>query len=79
MLKEPDHFSIPSPESLRRVGERCGLRVLDVWSGEYPLETPLGVLVAARALELMAQLNINLNARNGWPWQSGWKLLGPTG
>jgi hypothetical protein len=30
-------------------------------------------------LELMAYLNITLNARNGWPWQSGWKLLGPTG
>jgi predicted dinucleotide-binding enzyme len=37
-----------------------------------------GELLAARALELMAFLNITLNARNGWPWQSGWKLLGPT-
>jgi hypothetical protein len=26
----------------------------------------------------MAFLNISLNARNGWSWQSGWKLLGPT-
>lgn len=38
-----------------------------------------GGLLAARALELMAILHISLNARNGWPWQSGWKLLGPTG
>ena len=45
--------------------------------GFRPLDA--GPLVAARALELMAHLNINLNARNGWPWQSGWKLLGPTG
>jgi hypothetical protein len=27
----------------------------------------------------MAFLNIALNAANGWPWQSGWKLVGPTG
>jgi NADPH-dependent F420 reductase len=38
-----------------------------------------GDLTAARALEHMAFLNITLNARNGWPWQSGWKLVGPTG
>ena len=44
--------------------------------GYRPLDA--GGLVAARALELMAQLNINLNARFGWPWQTGWKLLGPT-
>jgi hypothetical protein len=25
----------------------------------------------------MAFLNISMNARNGWPWQSGWKLVGP--
>jgi len=45
--------------------------------GFRPIDT--GELLAARALELMAFLNITLNARNGWPWQSGWKLLGPTG
>jgi 8-hydroxy-5-deazaflavin:NADPH oxidoreductase len=39
----------------------------------------IGELLTARVLELMAFLNITLNARNGWPWQSGWKLLGPTG
>lgn len=38
-----------------------------------------GVLLAARALERMAFLNISFNVRNGWSWQSGWKLLGPTG
>ena len=37
-----------------------------------------GPLTMARALEGMATLNINLNMQNGWPWQSGWKLLGPT-
>jgi NADPH-dependent F420 reductase len=45
--------------------------------GFRPLDA--GGLLAARVLELMAILNISLNARNGWPWQSGWKLLGPTG
>ena len=33
---------------------------------------------AARALEHMAFLNIKLNAEHDWPWQSGWKLVGPT-
>jgi 8-hydroxy-5-deazaflavin:NADPH oxidoreductase len=38
-----------------------------------------GPLAMARALEAMAVLNIQLNMGNGWPWQTGWKLLGPTG
>ena len=37
-----------------------------------------GPLAMARALEGMATLNITLNMQNGWPWQSGWKLVGPT-
>lgn len=38
-----------------------------------------GGLIMARALEAMAMLNIRLNISNGWPWQDGWKLVGPTG
>lgn len=38
-----------------------------------------GELLTACALELMAFLNIMLNARGGWPWHSEWKLLGPVG
>ncbi len=38
-----------------------------------------GPLPMARALEAMALLNIMLQIRNGWPWQSGWKMVGPTG
>ena len=45
--------------------------------GFRPIDT--GELHTARVLELMAFLNIRLNARGGWPWQSGWKLLGPAG
>ncbi|MBA2443997.1 MAG: NADPH-dependent F420 reductase [Nocardioidaceae bacterium] len=37
-----------------------------------------GSLRMARSLEEMAFLNITLNASNGWPWQSAWKLVGPT-
>jgi predicted dinucleotide-binding enzyme len=48
--------------------EAIGYRPLDV-----------GGLSAARGLEYMAFLNIGLNARNGWPWRSGWKLVGTTG
>lgn len=37
-----------------------------------------GPLSVARYLEGMAFINISLNANNGWSWQSGWKLVGPT-
>lgn len=45
--------------------------------GFRPIDT--GPLVMARALEGMGTLNIYLNGANGWPWQSAWKLLGPSG
>lgn len=48
MFKPPDHVSIPSPKSLRLVGERVGLKVLRTQCSEYPLETPLGIAVALR-------------------------------
>lgn len=38
-----------------------------------------GPLAMARALEGMGTLNIWLNMNHGWPWQTGWKLLGPAG
>lgn len=38
----------------------------------------VGGLDMARHLEGMAFINIRLNAANGWSWQSGWKLVGPT-
>jgi NADPH-dependent F420 reductase len=47
--------------------EKIGYRPVDV-----------GPLSAARYLEGMAYLNISLNAANGWSWQSGWRLVGPT-
>lgn len=37
----------------------------------------VGGLSVARYLEGMGFINIALNARNGWSWQSGWKLVGP--
>jgi predicted dinucleotide-binding enzyme len=37
-----------------------------------------GGLRMARSLEELAFLNITLNVRNGWSWQSAWKLAGPT-
>ncbi len=36
-----------------------------------------GPLVMARVLEAMALLNVALQIRHGWPWQNGWKLIGP--
>ena len=36
-----------------------------------------GPLVMARVLEGMALLNVSLQIRHSWPWQNGWKLVGP--
>ena len=44
-----------------------GLRPIDV-----------GGLGMSRALEALATLNIVVNIQNDWPWQSSWKLVGPT-
>ncbi len=49
------------------LAESLGYRVIDA-----------GGLRMARSLEEMAFLNISVNAANGWVWQSGWKLVGPT-
>ncbi|HEY8825881.1 MAG TPA: NADPH-dependent F420 reductase [Candidatus Limnocylindria bacterium] len=38
----------------------------------------VGPLAMSRALEAMAILNIALQIQHGWPWQSGFKLIGPT-
>jgi NADPH-dependent F420 reductase len=53
-------------------------RVLELVAslGFRPIDA--GPLTMARALEGMALLNISLNMTNNWPWQTGWKLLGPT-
>jgi len=45
--------------------------------GLQPIDA--GPLAMARALEAMALLNITLQIKNGWSWQTGWKLVGPTG
>jgi predicted dinucleotide-binding enzyme len=50
------------------LAESIGFRALDV-----------GPLSVGRALEGMALINISLNMRNNWSWQTEWKLAGPTG
>jgi|SRR5713226_310775 len=43
--------------------------------GYRPIDA--GPLVMARALEAMGLLIVMLQIREGWPWQNGWKLVGP--
>ena len=44
--------------------------------GFHPIDA--GPLELARALEALALLNIMLQIRNNWTWQTGWKLVCPT-
>ena len=36
-----------------------------------------GPLAMARGLEAMGLLIVSLQRQHGWPWQNGWKLVGP--
>jgi NADPH-dependent F420 reductase len=45
--------------------------------GMRPLDA--GGLRMARALEQLAFLNISMQLRHGWSWQTAWKLAGPAG
>ena len=55
-------------QKVMELAESIGFRPIDA-----------GPLVMARALEAMALLNILMQIQHGWPWQSGWKMIGPTG
>lgn len=64
------YVAADDPEAKRTVlelVESIGFRPIDA-----------GGLAMARALEAMALLNITLQIRFGWPWQSGWRLIGPS-
>jgi NADPH-dependent F420 reductase len=50
-----------------KLAESIGLRPIDA-----------GPACMARAMEALALLNITLQIRNNWPWQAGFKLVGPT-
>jgi 8-hydroxy-5-deazaflavin:NADPH oxidoreductase len=54
--------------SVVELARSLGFRPLDV-----------GPVAIARVLEGMGLVNILLQIKNGWPWQSTWKLIGPTG
>lgn len=48
MFKQPDHVSLPSGDGFRRLGDRTKLPCRRTWTGELPLETPIGMAVAVR-------------------------------
>jgi 2-polyprenyl-3-methyl-5-hydroxy-6-metoxy-1,4-benzoquinol methylase len=48
MFKVPDHVSIPSAKGFRKLAARTGLECKKTWTGELPLETPIGLAVAFR-------------------------------
>lgn len=45
-------------------------------TGFRPIDA--GPLPMARALEAMGLMHVHLQIKNNWPWQSGFKLTGPT-
>jgi hypothetical protein len=59
-------------------GRAPGARVVKALNTAFaPLDA--GPLAMARAPEAMAVVNIMLQMWSGWPWQTGWRLVGPTG
>jgi len=65
--------TVSSPATTRRAKDKVLELVGSI--GFRPLDA--GPLVMARVLESLALLNILLQIRYGWPWQNGWKLVGP--
>lgn len=59
--------------------EAAKAAVLDLVKGMGFNPIDAGQLAMARALEALAFLNISLQLRHGWGWQTGWKLVGPEG
>ncbi len=69
---KPDAYVAGDDEDAKRavldLAEQIGFRPIDA-----------GPLAMARALEGMALLLILLQIQHKWPWQSAFKLIGPTG
>jgi 8-hydroxy-5-deazaflavin:NADPH oxidoreductase len=56
----------PAKDKVLEFVESIGYRPIDA-----------GPLVMARALEAMGLLIVTLQVKHSWPWQNGWKLVGP--
>jgi NADPH-dependent F420 reductase len=77
-MKEPTVDGVPLDGFVAGDDEIAKKRVLELVKsiGLRPIDT--GPLEMARHLESLAFLNISLQLRHGWTWQTGWKLVGPT-
>lgn len=75
---DPQVDGIPLDGYVAADDDEAKARVLELISSVGLRPIDVGGLKMARALEAMGVLNISLQVRNGWSWQMGWKLLGPT-
>ena len=76
---EPSIAGLDADAYVAADDEATRARVLELAKslGLHPIDA--GDLIMARALEAMAFLNISLQMRHEWSWQSAWKLVGPDG
>jgi NADPH-dependent F420 reductase len=77
-MKEPVVDGVPLDGFVAADDDVAKKKVLELVKsiGLRPVDT--GPLSMARYLEALAFLNISLQLRHGWMWQTGWKLMGPT-
>lgn len=78
-LSDPVADGVPLDALVAGDDEVAKRTVLELVEGLGFRPIDAGPITMARALEWMGFLNISLQIRNEWSWQTSWKLIGPTG